>query len=77
MHPTTRKWRKIRKSIGNNIRHYRTVQKFTLKKLSDLSGLPTNLIDNYELGKGELRLHALIKIAMAMQIDVRNLFERS
>ena len=48
-----------------------------LEVISSISGIPDYMIDNYELGRGEIRLHALIKIAIAMNIEVRNLFERT
>lgn len=76
MHPTTKQWRILRKAIGSNIQYYRKIRKLTLQKLATISGIPDYIIDNYELGKSEIRLHALIKIAIAMDIDIGKLFER-
>jgi len=76
MHPTTPKWRNMRKNIGANIQHYRMTKRLTNKKLSDLSGVACNVIDCYELGKGQANLQILITITTAMQIDIRRLFER-
>ncbi len=59
----------IRFIIGQNIRNERTKQKMPLHKLARLSGVNERLLDQYELGKGEITLHHLLKIACALSAE--------
>ena len=60
-------------TIGQNIHRYRAQQKMPLKKLARLSGVSEHLIDHYELGKNEIGLDELLKIACALEVEVREL----
>jgi len=41
-----------------------------LSKLAQLTGIPENLLDHYELGKQEIRLDDMLKIACGLQVDM-------
>jgi transcriptional regulator with XRE-family HTH domain len=67
-----RHWRFV---IGQNIHRHRSQQKLPLKKLARLTGISELLLDHYELGKNEITLEALLKIACALRVDIRELME--
>ena len=65
--------RHLRSLIGYNIRRLRTKRKMPLRKLARLAEVPQNLIDHYELGKGEVSLDNALKIACALRTSVEAL----
>lgn len=65
--------RHLRFTIGQNIHTARTGQKMTLRKLSRLSGVPEHKLDQYELGKNEIRLEELLKVACVFGMGVTEL----
>ena len=65
--------RHLRFVIGENIHHYRARQKMTLRKLFCLTGIPEWLLDHYELGKNDMGLLELHRIACALNVDIREL----
>jgi transcriptional regulator with XRE-family HTH domain len=67
--------RHLRGTIGQNIRTLRTKHKMPLHKLSGLCGVPEHMIDQYELGKYEIRLDEMLKIACVFGVDVAELVE--
>jgi hypothetical protein len=67
--------RHLRFTIGQNIHHYRSKQKLTLRKLAKLTGLSELLLDHYELGKNEIALDEMLKIACALGVPVTELME--
>jgi transcriptional regulator with XRE-family HTH domain len=67
-----RQWRLI---IGQNIHRHRSKQKLPLKKLAKLSGVPEQLLDPYELGKNEIRLDELLKIACALDVEMEEILK--
>lgn len=62
--------RHLRFSIGQNIHRHRSQQKLPLKKLARMTGISEPLLDSYELGKNEIALDALLKIACALRVPV-------
>lgn len=73
MQYSTRFLRHLRANIGQNIHRHRAKQKMPLKKLARLSGVSERLLDHYELGKNEIRLDELLKIACALEVELREL----
>lgn len=65
--------RRTRLIIGQNIHKRREQRKITLEKLSALSGVEPWRIDHYELGKSNIPLQDLLRIACALKIDIREL----
>jgi transcriptional regulator with XRE-family HTH domain len=62
--------------IGRSLHGARLVKKFTLTRLSRLSGVPVSLLDRYEMGASRMRVGDLLKIALAMRLDIKDvLFE--
>lgn len=60
-------------TIGQNIRRCRAQQKLPLRKLARLTGVSEPLLDHYELGKNEIGLDELLKIACALEVEVQEL----
>jgi transcriptional regulator with XRE-family HTH domain len=44
-----------------------------LPKLADMSGVPIEKIDHYELGKNEIVLDHMLRIACALEVEVGTL----
>lgn len=70
MQYSTHLLRHLRFTIGQNIHQHRAKQKMPLKKLARLSGVSEQLLDHYELGKNEIGLDELLKIACVFDIKV-------
>ena len=67
--------RHLRFTIGQNIHRHRSRQKLPLKKLARLTGISEPLLDQYELGKNEIALDALLKIACALRVPMAELMQ--
>ena len=64
----------IVKVFGNNVRKYRTKQKFSQEKLAELSGLHRTYISDIECFRRSIALDNIQKIADALEIDTYKLF---
>ncbi len=60
----------IRKMLGNNIRNIRLEKGITLKKLSKLSSISAETLDQYEMGKNQINFEILMIIANSMNADL-------
>lgn len=69
MNYSTHLLRHIRWTIGQNIHAARLKQQMPLKKLARLSGVPEGKLDQYELGKNEITLEEILKVACAVNIS--------
>lgn len=67
--------RHLRLTIGRNIHQRRCERRLTLCKLSRLTGIPERLLDHYELGKNEIALDEMLKIACALHVPVTELIQ--
>ena len=67
--------RHLRLTIGRNIHQRRCERRLTLRKLSRLTGINEDLLDQYELGKDEIRLDSLLKIACALRVPMTELMQ--
>lgn len=65
--------RHLRLTIGRNIHRYRAERRIPLPKLSQLTGMPENLLDHYEIGKGTIGTEELLRIAGALRVSVEQL----
>ncbi len=70
----TQDLRTLQKTIGLNIRRLRTNRRLPLTKLSRQTGISVKRLDYYELGKYQMELEALYRLAVALEVDVRDLF---
>jgi transcriptional regulator with XRE-family HTH domain len=61
---------RLRQTIGGNLRNLRMKRKLSLRKLAKLSEMPEFLLDHYEVGKGNMSLVELLKIASAMKCTI-------
>ena len=73
MQYSTHLLRHLRFTIGQNIHRRRTQQKLPLRKLARLTGVSELLLDHYELGKNEIGLDELLKIACALEVELKEL----
>lgn len=73
MQYSTHLLRHTRLIIGRNIHHHRSKQTIPLHRLASLTGLSELLIDHYELGKNEIRLDHLLRIACALNVGLKDL----
>ena len=67
--------RHIRRIIGSNIHRLRTQQRLPMRTLARLTGISEHLLDHYELGKNDITLMALLKIACALEVEVSALMQ--
>jgi len=65
--------RHLRLIIGRNIHQLRSERKLTLRKLAKITGICEGLLDHYELGKNEIALDEMLKIACALRVPVAEL----
>ena len=63
-------------SLGAKLRQVREEKKYTLKQVSSLSGLSTGFICQVELGQTDPSLSSLKRIAAALGIKLKDLFEQ-
>lgn len=73
MQYSTELLRYLRGTIGRNIHRCRSEEKMTLRKLAKLTGVSELLLDHYELGKSEISLDALLRIACALDVELSGL----
>lgn len=69
-----RSTRRMRRQIGSNIRVKRLSQGMTLEVLSRRSGLPVSFIDRVEMGKGEVDLYYIMRLAVVLRMNAVELF---
>ncbi len=62
--------------VALNIKVQRTIKKLTQAKLAELVDVHEKYIGLIEAGKQNITLKTLNKIANALQIDIKNLFDR-
>jgi transcriptional regulator with XRE-family HTH domain len=67
--------RHLRLTIGHNIHQLRATRKLPLAKLSRLSNIPPESLDHYELGKSEIRLDEMLRIACALDVPLDRIFD--
>jgi transcriptional regulator with XRE-family HTH domain len=72
---TTHMLRHLRVIIGQNIHRLRTKCEMTIHGLSSESGLPKESIERYEIGKNDIQLNELLKIACALGVLAGDLLE--
>lgn len=68
--------RHLRLTIGQNLHRLRRDKKMPLGVLAGLSGLPRETIDHYELGKNEITLDHMLRLACALDADVGALLNK-
>lgn len=65
----------IYKSIGLKIKHLREEKNYTQEKLAEQSGLSLDYIGKIEVCINKPGLKALIKIANALNVPIRDIFD--
>ena len=63
------------KSLGTRIKHLRENKGFTQDKLAEISGLSIDYIGKIEVNINKPGLRALIKIANALDVHIKELFD--
>ena len=72
---STHMLRHLRVVVGRNIHRLRAERQMALRKLAAASGVADALIEKYEIGKDDIQLHELLKIACVLDVRVSALFE--
>ena len=67
--------RHLRLTIGQGIHQHRSRHKMQLRKLAKITGISELLLDHYELGKNEIALEEMLKIACALRVPITELME--
>ena len=75
MQYSTHLLRHLRFTIGQNIQHYRVHHKMPLRKLARITRINESRLDQFELGKNEIRLDELLKIACALGAEIEEMIE--
>ncbi len=70
---TTAKIRILQKNAGARLQAVRLARRLTLEKLSRLTGLTPDTLDRLEMGKGEINLHHLMRLSIALHIQADTL----
>lgn len=63
------------KQFGKKVLYYRNKRKFSQEKLAELAGLHRTYIGQIESGKRNLALKNIEKIAKALGVAVKDLFQ--
>ena len=66
--------RELRQIIGARIHYLRVQKRETLHHLSLITGISSNKIDQYELGKNEISIEALLQLACGLDLEVGEFF---
>lgn len=69
-----REVRELRQRIGARIHFLRIQKRETLHHLSHLTSISSDKIDQYELGKNEISIEALVQLAFALDVEVGEFF---
>ncbi len=64
---------KQRRTLGESIRYYRKHAKFSQEKLAERASLHPVYLGKIERGEKWVSLHALLRIAAALKVRVRDL----
>lgn len=59
--------------LGENIRHYRSARKLTVRKLADAAGASASLVSQLENGRSGASVATLIRIAKALGVTLGDL----
>lgn len=73
MHHSPTNFGQLRARIGHNIHQLRHQQRCSIAKLARKSGVSAKVIDDYELGRRNMQLEYLLRIAQAFKIDIAQL----
>lgn len=76
MPPKSQKFDPRIQIVGKNIRYYRALKNMSQEKLAFESEISVAYISHAELGKANLTLFNLFKIADALQIEIIDLFDK-
>ena len=64
----------MRQRIGARIHFLRIQKRETLHHLSHITGISSDKIDQYELGKNEIGIEALVQLACGLDLEVGEFF---
>ena len=69
----TKYFRALRKTIGQNILAARRKRNLSLYRLSKEVGINPHNLDLFELGKKQMNIEKLVKIASVLEVEPQNL----
>jgi len=67
--------RELRRIIGARVHYLRMQKRETLHHLSHTTGISSDKIDQYELGKNEISIEALVLLACGLDVEVGAFFD--
>jgi transcriptional regulator with XRE-family HTH domain len=67
----------IRRNIGQNIYDVRKSKRMTLRRLSNLSNISIQLLDQFELGKNQISTQSLMSIAKSLEVSMYDFLEHN
>lgn len=65
----------VKKLVGKRIREYRQKHKMSQEQLSEIIDIDSKHLSNIELGKNMPNPQLLLRIALAFNIEIKDLFE--
>lgn len=65
----------IRKLVGRRVRERRLKLGLTQQELADRAGLHRSYLGDIELGRRNVTIESIAKIARALEVDIPSLFE--
>lgn len=65
----------VYKTIGKNIKKYRTQLGLTQQQLADKLGMSLNFIGKIEVGYDHPSLYTLVDISNSLEVPLKNFFE--
>jgi transcriptional regulator with XRE-family HTH domain len=74
MTPVEAQIRAARRALAWNVREWRTFRQATVERLAELAELSPRYIQKIEAGGANITLAAIVKVAFALSVDIRDLF---
>ena len=68
---------KLKINLGQRIRHFRKIKKLSLEELAEKANMHTTYLGDIERAKGNATITSLLKISMALNIEIYELFKFS
>lgn len=62
-------------TMGDQVRKYRQIKGLTLKELGKLSDMSLTALSDVEIGRSDLSIKSLRRVAGALKVDIADLFK--
>ncbi len=68
--------RALRGSIGQVLHAQRRAQNISLYTIEKRTGLPPHCVDQIELGKGDIALDKIVRLALFLNLEIEVVFKK-